>query len=397
MMHKLILSLFWASLVACTTQTTDEAHHTDCPKKHPTLSYTTQKIDISVKDLQYTHEASFVYSNNTLDYYYAYDPAKSKIDIFDIRHKKYVDSIKIYKEGPNQLLNFSDFYVHNPDSIFVNTNHFYKIYLINNQSKVIQQWKIDQKLPDGTSPNGGYYFSTLHYAGMRFYYQAYNQSILIRSLYMIDPPFSVAYYQRPILAEYNLKTQRFNQLLGDFPANYLLPKLSPNDDSFPFIKNNQNEVFISYDVSHTIHRYSSNKQKSVVCVRSLYLNEEFKMLVRNAPTKERQKLFSLQGCYVGLHYDPYRQLIYRVAKHNQPEKDKNGLLNKYQNAPFSIMVLDNEGNVLGETEPFAGSIYDYSKLHITKDGILLSKENKFNPNNQEELLEFDLIKIELPK
>jgi hypothetical protein len=38
-------------------------------------------------------------------------------------------------------------------------------------------------------------------------------------------------------------------------------------------------------------------------------------------------------------------------------------------------------------------IHDFTKILISKFGLLVNKENELNPDNNEDLLEFDVIKI----
>jgi hypothetical protein len=55
------------------------------------------------------------------------------------------------------------------------------------------------------------------------------------------------------------------------------------------------------------------------------------------------------------------------------------------------MVLDKQGNVMGETEPFPANQYDFSNIYPTSKGILISKQN--TSNDIEDYLEFDFITI----
>jgi hypothetical protein len=60
------------------------------------------------------------------------------------------------------------------------------------------------------------------------------------------------------------------------------------------------------------------------------------------------------------------------------------------------MILDREGNCLGEA-PFESSLYDYNQIFPVEEGLLISLENPYNPDNEEELLSFQLFDLgELP-
>ena len=58
------------------------------------------------------------------------------------------------------------------------------------------------------------------------------------------------------------------------------------------------------------------------------------------------------------------------------------------------MVLDTLGQVLGEAV-FPKEKYDFLNISAMKGGLLLSKENPFNNSNQENVYEFDVIKLKI--
>jgi hypothetical protein len=60
--------------------------------------------------------------------------------------------------------------------------------------------------------------------------------------------------------------------------------------------------------------------------------------------------------------------------------------------------MDGRGRLLGETQPLTAGMYDFNYVLPCRQGLLLSREhNPANPENAEELLEFDLLEIVWPK
>jgi len=61
--------------------------------------------------------------------------------------------------------------------------------------------------------------------------------------------------------------------------------------------------------------------------------------------------------------------------------------------PFSILVLDDQFNIITERR-FKGGIYFTSEFFVTDKGLWISKYNPFNENQEENVLTFDLFKLQ---
>ena len=60
---------------------------------------------------------------------------------------------------------------------------------------------------------------------------------------------------------------------------------------------------------------------------------------------------------------------------------------------FSIMILDNELNIIGETL-MEGDKYVPNNMFVTEDGLYISVNHPDNPDNREDFLSFALLVLE---
>jgi hypothetical protein len=362
-----------------------------CESSRDVLSYSTKEIKIETKNHQYFFSIDFVYESAEELLYYGYNKATSVIEIIDLSSKSHKKSIVIQKEGEHQILNLTDFYVHDTDSIFIHTGFLKKLYLVNSKGEVINKWTIDNDLPDGTSSDKGYFLAAYPNVGVRFLYLPSSRSILFHCEYLFfENPYDKEFYKKPILVEYSLEEKIFKNLQGNCPSEYTEGQQNPYDKKFPFVLTQKGDIYLGFTKSNYIHQYKA-KQETQICAKSRYTEDNFTFLPSNAKSQQYQKDYSLKAHYQGLFYDKHKNFIYRLVKHKQVEKNDKGEDNKYFNAAFSIMVLDKQGNVMGETEPFPANQYDFSNIYPTSKGILISKQN--TSNDIEDYLEFDFITI----
>ena len=93
--------------------------------------------------------------------------------------------------------------------------------------------------------------------------------------------------------------------------------------------------------------------------------------------------------YGNLLFDKYRNVYYRIAyPETEIEKGVNGLeLLHYGRKRFSIIILDKDFNIIGETL-FPDYTYNSTVMFIREDGLYISDSHYLNPNYNDDLLSF---------
>jgi len=300
-------------------------------------------------------------------------------------------NLRIPKEGPNSIPFAFDFLPINSDSILFTANHLHKIYLYREEDNEITSLSTALELPNQVAPENYYLYSfpetnvRPHYLKGKLFMQVHHN--------VFKNPFGPEKYRLPFLAVLNVHTMQYDALFGGYPENYLSDDKFTFSVDFPFTLYKNRYVYVSFPRSHEVHKYDLEGQLiKKAQMRGATMPNEFELLAIDAPKEAKAQLFRNKGFYASIISDPYRNLLYRVVLHPQPEKDIEGLINTRYHATWSILVFNEELKVLGECS-FPALSYNYTQIFVHPSGLLISKENSYNKTNKEDLLEFDLIKI----
>lgn len=105
---------------------------------------------------------------------------------------------------------------------------------------------------------------------------------------------------------------------------------------------------------------------------------------------KRVYYYVTQYSYAQIMYDTYKGYIYRFVEHpiKNYSRDQIGF-----RKPFSIIVMDSNYNILGETEVLVGSDnLDRTNMHIVPEGIIIRNTLEIDDN----LINFSLITFKEP-
>lgn len=137
------------------------------------------------------------------------------------------------------------------------------------------------------------------------------------------------------------------------------------------------EIVCSFPANHSVLFYSSDFYNE----KSVYMGSRYADVVNSSvhnslelfkDKDSRIKYYISQHSYGRILYDKYRGLYYRIAKHPLSNWDGGKFIK-----PFSIIVMDEKGNLLCETP----IIEDYASLnlhnmHVTEEGLLIQRRIK---------------------
>jgi len=349
-------------------------------------------INIPLNDgTQYIFQSGKVIINaNGEEEYWGLDAANNSIIIFNLSTKIISKKIKINKIGPKAITNILNFHVHTADSVFIFPTNTGRIYLIDSEAEIIDKWNYQSLfLPNGEALSENFPFPMAE-LGTHFFFRK-DKAYLILPLWLRG---SGEFYKVPPLIHFDLKYNKVVNNFGEYPENYRGKEVSIRDH-FNLVELNNGEILISFEESHFIQRYSPSGEFIEQFPAKSNFVDSF-TLFKNYPDSQTRKNYWVEnGFYIGLLYDHYRDLVYRIVSHGQDLKDINGRLNNVQMANWSIIILRPNGKVIGEAK-FDGSKYRVNDgLYISKEGILASLENLYNDNNNEESLDFELIQFDI--
>lgn len=109
-------------------------------------------------------------------------------------------------------------------------------------------------------------------------------------------------------------------------------------------------------------------------------------------SRDVQKYNVEHSRYGRIHYDKYRDVYYRIVYPANNYDEKSSDILRLGKKNFSIIILDKEFNIIGETL-FPDDLYVPELLFVTKEGLFISTNNERNSEFDEELLKFERIEL----
>ena len=373
----------------------------DCVGSHAAVHIDIiRSIDIPLDGEQYNHITPAVFEENGTLMLAGLDPLKNGIDLFDLDQQKHVRSISLMAEGPDAVVDPSALYVHNLDSMFL-LNDINQFYLVDQKGVKIREWNFDLLLPDTlllkfpqlTGDVIVAAYGRSDYLNLPFVFEPSSKSLIARILILNTLKGSEEYasmYQTPNMVHIDLKTGKLRSLYGVYPPEFMNDPRPHNPFShFTYFNG---DTWVQFDSSGKIY---SSRSNLFLCAASHYATGQISMFSgENVEEAKELRAYHTDEAYLGIYFDPIVNCIYRVFQHGQPDKNTNGNLLEKLQAPFSILIMKPSGEVVGEAM-FEKEKYNFLDIFVTRQGLLISKENPFNPSNQEEKYSFDLIKFDL--
>ncbi|MFR0677012.1 DUF4221 family protein [Dysgonomonas mossii] len=302
---------------------------------------------------------------------------KNEILFYDMNSGDFLYKLQPEYEGPNGVGRFLGYFIKDLENIFLTSG-----------LPVISQIEYNGNLKEK------YSFANTT-TGIPLY--EYNSlSYIYTPIVVIDNNLYITSYcnrlagTNPVSAVINMNTKEVSAL----PFEYPIFEASKNK----IFENNQLESFLSrcYDGKNFIYSFyfdediyvASIDHKTVrkISVKSKYIS---KVQFPNMQTGDPMKNICENPNYGNLYYDPYRKVYYRVA-YPEVNIDKNENFRDlwhYGRKNFSIIILDKDFNIIGETL-FPDFTYISTLMFVNKDGLYISNSHYRNLDYNEDNLNF---------
>jgi len=302
------------------------------------------------------------------------------IYIFSLDSGKVVGPIKLNSQGPNGVGTMvRGFEVLNLNSLIITSAFSRKLYIINRDAKLLSTINYSKYKQDQDN--------YIH-AGITWTFS--NQRIGFKDG-LVYLPFLPGYDEgnyQTVLPE-NIRMiavlDTTNKTVGTinigFPKDYWQDHFYPTFFGFFIYKGT---FFINYAYDNRILTSKNSMDWDSYVIKSKFAD------VKHVIQSERGEGAS----YCRLVVDPFKDVFYRFVIHEQNRfKDRSilDMIRYPQN--FSIIILDNKLNIIGETF-FPPDTYDANGYFITKEGLYLSISNPYNPEYNIDKLEFHLFKLQ---
>ena len=128
--------------------------------------------------------------------------------------------------------------------------------------------------------------------------------------------------------------------------------------------------------------------------KSQFLNAGFETLSDATDRSATQRFLYASDRYERLLYDEYRGVFYRFV-YPKVEVESEDEINQLRRFPrkFAVMILDKDLNVLGETLMPENTYYP-SNSFVSENGLFISISHPDNPANEEDLMSFEVFKLQ---
>ncbi|MBO4985756.1 MAG: DUF4221 family protein [Bacteroides sp.] len=379
-MSKLILSLFLFFLCAsCATEQKQHFTH----KLVATNRVKTFELDAETR---YNPFYLYTFRDEAGKTYLSFlNYRTNQILFYDWDTSAFLFKVELDKEGSQGVGLPSGYYIHDFRHIYVTSYSYFGLIKVDTTGHVVQ------KIPYGKTPDG--YQVQASYAPSS---QPYIPPVIIGDkLYITQQaaahicplertPLSVA-----IDTHDNSNTAlplTYKSVLSEAQIQTGETRFSRTFDGRRFIYSfYTDENLLIASVEHdTIQRVSA---------QSGYIENPAQ--TSQVPVEQRAKANLEIPRYGNLLHDPYRNLYYRFA-YPQTELDSNiDWRGKavYGRKKFSVLILDKDLNVIGETL-FPEATYNPYACVVTPEGLYISKDYKMLEGTSEDFTNFELWKVE---
>lgn len=360
----------------------------------PSVSYnyklsSTQKMKSFSLDSETRYNAFYLYpftDKQGKEYLSFLNYKTNQILFYDLNTCDFLFKVDLDKEGPNGLSIVSGYYIKDFDNIYVST------YIYSGLIKVDTTKRIIQKIPYGTTKEQ--YKIVPSYTPSS---HPYIPPIFIgNKLYVTQMAADHIYpaSKTPITVSIDTLTNENEAMPFTYGDIFTIEQLSTRECACSRIFNN-NQFIYSFQIDENIYVTSiDHKTIRKINIKSKYIN--------NIPNDKVPADFN-QGAkqnlevarYGDLIYDQYRKVYYRLT---YPHTELENTIQwrgraVYGRKKFSIIILDQNFNIIGETL-FPESIYNSYVFFVDKDGLYISRDYQMNYEQSENYMTFELFKLD---
>lgn len=170
-----------------------------------------------------------------------------------------------------------------------------------------------------------------------------------------------------------------------------------------FHKRNRGEgskLIYSFTTSHDLYIADLDQPDAgfvqTALAKSKFFPTDQKPFVSGMSDEEYYKWRRTSADYVGIYYDQYRQVYYRMTQlpvESLTDTTSGEKFDKKYQMPFSIMVLDRDFHVLGEQRFEAETYFVRRYVLILPEGLYISLNNPFNKSTLENEVKFQQLTL----
>ena len=380
-MKKLYFAMLCLLLASCTGKKSEPA--ADRCGLEATGKVKSFELDIDVK-----YNPFYLYTfaeKNGKEYLSFLNYRANQLHFYDLGTTDFLFKVNLETEGPNGVGIASGYYIKDFDNMYVSNYAYPGLIRIDTTGHIVQ------KIPYGKTKKG--YQILPSYTPSSHPYNA--PVILGDKIYITQralPNFH-SVDETPISVAIDTVQQSCEEVPPTFSV-LTEAERSSETGQFSRIFDGERFIYSFYVSEDVIVAPLDGTEHKRIKAKSQYIDDP------SMPQKEKDmvngpRLYLEIPRYGDLIYDPYREVYYHFA-YPEVSLDKNTRWvgrAVYGRKKFSVIILDKEFNMLGETL-FPEEIYNPFACFVHKDGLYISRDYQIGTGEQsEDYMTFELFKL----
>lgn len=330
-----------------------------------------------------------LYEIDGSEYLVTENEGTTALEVYSIDSKRLVKNIRLSKTGPNSVKCLKGFHPLSLDSFLIFCPDAYKITLVNDQGTPLDayNWITDPKVRKEPEKHG---VSIPHML-------AGNMGIM-RADTLYVPAVTLADYADPNAFSEFHSSQWFHfgakqsDFVYKYPSTYREKNFNHLSTQIFRTLNDQGNFVYSFQADPNLYETNLHGQDIAHKASSLHLPDPEPIPTRHENTvpSDMTKYAALSSSFKHVLYDKYRKVYYRVLE--GPGKVTASLRTAHYDSKISIIILDQDFQVIGETElPFQK--YTYRNIFVSRAGLCISKGHPMRENPDEDTMSFGVFEL----
>ena len=309
---------------------------------------------------------------------------KNEILFYEMNSGKFLYKIKPDMEGPNGIGRLSGYYINDLNHIYLTGLSKPDVILIDSTAEV------KERMNYGSTSDG---LMVDHASSTSNLYKPF--IILGKKMYLVVRNNRWA-ERSPVSLTIDIHTKEVEYLPFEYPVFAVSDRKDRGSSTEYYLSRcfDGDNFIYSFHYDQNIYVTPPDHQSvRKIPVKSKYVSKvEFSELKKSG---DPMKNLIETSNYGNLYFDSYRNVYYRIAypKNNVDARDNFTELFNYGRKVFSIMILDRDFQIIGETL-FPEYIYNPTIMFIREEGLYISASHVKNQNYDDDVLIFECFQLE---
>jgi hypothetical protein len=304
---------------------------------------------------------------------------KQTVQFYDFETGLLWRELNYAREGPNGVGKLRGFYVHTLDSIYLMSSKYYQLILVDGSGNVLKRYPLINR---GTQ---------IANWSLPAIYTSRPAVLKSGVFYFIAFPESKPYEEQKPILTLNLADSAC-QLRYEYPDSYRVGDtwgMLTGDVSVTQTR----EGYFLYSFPCDPYLYETNDHQTNV---KHFAGSRF--FDKTQPWDKgvgdgAEEAYVTRNYFNGIVYDRFREVYYRFTKLELPVLNAQNEKNTIWNKPMSVIILNKEFQVIGETR-LEQNKFDFRNWLVVEEGLLICNSNQHNPDVEEGKLKFTLFTLQ---